>query len=632
VKNLCGRLPVIGFCLFAAAAVVQAQTWVNLSGGSWGAGANWSGGAVPTGTALVALTNAHAGAVTVTLDANRSQTVGMLFGGGDWSVQPGVPDTSTLTLGGTITNLDGVTTLGVAGGTAGGGKVTKRGPGELVIAAERTFVNTPSVEEGVLRVAPEGVIRTGATWDTFVDGTGTLLVDGGRVETKIIRLGQDVMTDGALFRMTSGTVNCGGSGDASLLIGYQSGTPLQGSAMTEILGGTFAATGLVSNAGVFIGSQQPGTLVVAGTNGVPAAMDVGRIWFGWKDSSRNFATTNVFVIESNAVVSASVAVLKQMPLCRGDLYLRAGGTLLTPTVYSVAGPLAFHFEGGRLELTAPSNTLFAGSGVGKSSLLGSFARGVHADVVVLALVGERGRELRAFVEDVLGPEGMARSVVVAATSDQSPLVRRRCMLAAMTVAEHFRDRGLHVLFLADSITRFAEAHREVALAAGESAALRGYPPSLSHAIMSLAERAGPGAEGAGDITAVLSVLVAGSDMDEPVADILRGTIDGHVVLDRRIAERGRFPAVDLLRSVSRSLPDCALVDENAAITETRRLLGAWDRAELMVQSGLYAAGSDPLTDRAIRLYPALDAFLAEAAPQGGIQAGFVRLAGILAQK
>lgn len=276
--------------------------------------------------------------------------------------------------------------------------------------------------------------------------------------------------------------------------------------------------------------------------------------------------------------------------------------------------------------------LFAGSGVGKSSLLGSFARGVHADVVVLALVGERGRELRAFVEDVLGPEGMARSVVVAATSDQSPLVRRRCMLAAMTVAEHFRDRGLHVLFLADSITRFAEAHREVALAAGESAALRGYPPSLSHAIMSLAERAGPGAEGAGDITAVLSVLVAGSDMDEPVADILRGTIDGHVVLDRRIAERGRFPAVDLLRSVSRSLPDCALVDENAAITETRRLLGAWDRAELMVQSGLYAAGSDPLTDRAIRLYPALDAFLAEAAPQGGIQAGFVRLAGILAQK
>lgn len=271
--------------------------------------------------------------------------------------------------------------------------------------------------------------------------------------------------------------------------------------------------------------------------------------------------------------------------------------------------------------------LFAGSGVGKSSLLGSFARGVAADVVVLALVGERGRELRAFTEDVLGAEGMARSVVVAATSDQSPLVRRRCLMAAMAVAEHFRDRGAHVLFLADSITRFAEAHREVALAAGEVAALRGWPPSLSHAIMGLAERAGPGVDGSGDITAVLSVLVAGSDMEEPVADILRGTIDGHVVLDRKIAERGRFPAVDLLRSVSRSLPDCASGEENAAITEARRLLGAWDRAELMVQSGHYAAGSDPLTDRAIRLFPPLDAFLAEAS--AGIAEGFARLGGIL---
>jgi hypothetical protein len=334
--------------------------------GSWGVAENWDGSVVPAGTAFVAFTNGHTGTVTVTLDGDRSQTGGLLFGGGDWSVQPGAPGTSVLTLGGTITNLDGVATLGVSGGTSGGGKVIKRGSGEWVIAAERTFVNTPSVEEGVLRVAPGGVIRTGATWDTFVDGTGTLLVDGGRVETKIIRLGQDVMSDGALFRMTSGTVNCGGSGDASLLIGYQSGTPLQGSATAEILGGTFTATGVVSNAGIFIGSQQPGTLVVAGTNGVPTAMDVGRIWFGWKDATRNFATTNVFVIESNAVVSASVAVLKQMPLCRGDLYLRSGGTLRTPTVYAVAGPLAFHFEGGTLEMTAPSNTLFAGPGVSVS--------------------------------------------------------------------------------------------------------------------------------------------------------------------------------------------------------------------------------------------------------------------------
>ena len=269
--------------------------------------------------------------------------------------------------------------------------------------------------------------------------------------------------------------------------------------------------------------------------------------------------------------------------------------------------------------------LFAGSGVGKSSLLARFARGVQADVVVIALVGERGRELREFTERVLGPEGMARSVVVTATSDQSPLMRRMCAQTAMAVAEHFRDQGLHVLLLVDSVTRFAEAHREVALAGGEEGSLRGYPPSLTQAIMGLAERAGPGPEGSGDITAVFSVLVAGSDMDEPVADILRGVLDGHVVLDRRIAERGRFPAIDLLRSVSRSLPEAADEDENALIGEARRLLGAYDRAELMIQAGLYATGSDPLIDRAIRLWPALDAFLAEAAPAGGIEGSFERL-------
>lgn len=261
--------------------------------------------------------------------------------------------------------------------------------------------------------------------------------------------------------------------------------------------------------------------------------------------------------------------------------------------------------------------LFAGSGVGKSSLLAKFARGVEADVVVIALIGERGRELREFTERVLGRDGMARSVVVAATSDQSPLSRRRCALTALTVAEHFRDRGQHVLLLADSVTRFAEAHCEVAVAAGEPAALRGYPASLGHAIMALAERAGPGAEGKGDITAVFSVLVAGSDMDEPVADILRGVLDGHVVMDRKIAERGRYPAIDLLRSVSRSLPEAATPEENSLIADARKVLGAYDRAELMIQAGLYTKGSDPLVDRAIRLWPVLDGFLAQQAPEGG---------------
>lgn len=254
--------------------------------------------------------------------------------------------------------------------------------------------------------------------------------------------------------------------------------------------------------------------------------------------------------------------------------------------------------------------LFAGSGVGKSTLLSALARGVTADVVVIAMVGERGRELREFVETTLGPEGMARAVVVAATSDQSPLMRRRCAWAAMTVAEHFRDQGRHVLFLADSITRFAEAHREIALASGEASSHRGFPPSTSQMIMALAERSGPGPEGAGDITAIFSVLVAGSDMEEPVADILRGVLDGHVVLDRAIAERGRFPAVDVLRSVSRSLPHAASPAENALIGRARAALGLYAESELMIKAGLYAAGSDPRLDEAVRINPALDGFVA----------------------
>ena len=272
--------------------------------------------------------------------------------------------------------------------------------------------------------------------------------------------------------------------------------------------------------------------------------------------------------------------------------------------------------------------LFAGSGVGKSRLLAALAQGMAADVVVLALVGERGRELHDFVQEVLGPEGMARAVVVAATSDRSPLERRRCAMAAMTVAEHFRDQGLQVLFLADSITRFAEAHREVAIAAGELPALRGFPPSTAHQIMRLAERAGPGVEGSGDITAVFSVLVAGSDMEEPIADILRGVLDGHTVLSREIAERGRYPAVDILRSVSRSLPEAASPEENESLRMVRQLLGAYARSEAMIRAGLYRDGEDPVLDQAIRVWSDLDGFFAEASPQGPA-AAFSRLAVIL---
>ena len=272
--------------------------------------------------------------------------------------------------------------------------------------------------------------------------------------------------------------------------------------------------------------------------------------------------------------------------------------------------------------------LFAGSGIGKSRLLAQLAQGVEADVVVLALVGERGREVLDFVHSVLGEEGMKRSIVVAATSDRSPLERRRCPLAAMTIAEHFRDQGKHVLYLADSITRFAEAHREVAIASGEMPALRGFPPSVAHQIMRLAERAGPGMGQTGDITAIFSVLVAGSDMDEPIADILRGVLDGHVVLERKIAERGRFPAIDLLRSVSRSLPEAASPQQNEQIQKVRQLLGAYAQSETMIRAGLYREGEDQILDQAIKVWGDLDTFLADSSPDGP-EAMFDRLALIL---
>ncbi len=268
--------------------------------------------------------------------------------------------------------------------------------------------------------------------------------------------------------------------------------------------------------------------------------------------------------------------------------------------------------------------LFAGSGVGKSSLLAKLAKSMEADVVVMALVGERGREVNHFVEDVLGPEGMSRSIVVSATSDQSALVRRRCAWSAMTVAEHFRDQGKHVLFLADSVTRFAEAHREISAASGEAPALRGYPPSVTPLITGLCERAGPGSADQGDITAVFSVLVAGSDMDEPIADILRGVLDGHIVLNREIAERGRFPAIDVSRSVSRSLPAAATAEENAVIQDVRKFLGAYEQSEVMIRAGLYSEGNDAVLDKAVKLWPELDAFFGREDPEG-ITSSFNRL-------
>ncbi|MEM1343073.1 MAG: flagellum-specific ATP synthase FliI [Pseudomonadota bacterium] len=273
--------------------------------------------------------------------------------------------------------------------------------------------------------------------------------------------------------------------------------------------------------------------------------------------------------------------------------------------------------------------VFAGSGVGKSMLLGALAEGLSAEIVVIGLIGERGREVGEVVAR-LSPETRARTVVVAATSDRPALERHRAARLTLATAEYFRDQGAQVLCLLDSLTRHAEAHREIALAAGEAPALRGFPATTASTVAALCERAGPGAAGQGDITAVFTVLVAGSDMDEPVADMVRGVLDGHVVLARRIADRGRFPAIDLLRSVSRSAPAAWSAQEAALAREARRLIALQEEAEPMVQSGLYQAGADPALDRALKLWPALDAFLGQQ-NDAGAAAGFQTLATILAE-
>lgn len=256
--------------------------------------------------------------------------------------------------------------------------------------------------------------------------------------------------------------------------------------------------------------------------------------------------------------------------------------------------------------------LFAGSGVGKSTLLSMLARHTACDVAVLALVGERGREVREFLEDDLGAEGLARSVVVVATSDMPPLMRREAANAAMTVAEHFRDAGLSVLLLMDSVTRFCQALREIALSTGEPPATRGYPPSVFAELPRLLERAGPGEQregGAGHITALFTVLVEGDDHNEPVADAVRAILDGHVILDRRIGERGRYPAVDVLRSLSRAVPGCNSEEENALTRRARAILAVQDDMADLVRLGAYRPGTDPVVDEAVALAPRIEAVL-----------------------
>lgn len=250
--------------------------------------------------------------------------------------------------------------------------------------------------------------------------------------------------------------------------------------------------------------------------------------------------------------------------------------------------------------------LFAGAGVGKSTLLGMMCRKAAVDVVVVGLIGERGRELGDFVRNALGEEGIARSVVVAATSDVPPLVRVRGALTATAIAEHFRRQGKHVLLVMDSVTRFAMALREATLAAGEPPLTKGYTPSVFAALPALLERAGCGVEGEGSITALYTVLVEGDDMTDPIADAVKGILDGHIVLSRSLADRGVFPAIDILRSISRVAPDVAPQMQLQAISRIRDLMAAEEESRDLVRIGAYVAGSDPRIDAARVMVPRVE--------------------------
>ncbi len=253
--------------------------------------------------------------------------------------------------------------------------------------------------------------------------------------------------------------------------------------------------------------------------------------------------------------------------------------------------------------------LFAGSGVGKSVLLGMMARYTCADVIVVALIGERGREVKEFIENILGNQGLARSVVVAAPADTSPLLRLQGAAYASAIAEHFRDAGKHVLLIMDSLTRYAMAQREIALAIGEPPATKGYPPSVFAKLPQLVERAGNGNTSSGSITAFYTVLTEGDDHNDPIADNARAILDGHIVLSRRLAEAGHYPAIDIESSISRVMPSLVSNEQSELARQFKSLYSRYQRSHDLISVGAYAAGSDPVLDRAIGLYPTLESFL-----------------------
>jgi flagellum-specific ATP synthase len=274
--------------------------------------------------------------------------------------------------------------------------------------------------------------------------------------------------------------------------------------------------------------------------------------------------------------------------------------------------------------------IFAGSGVGKSVLLSMLARYTKADVAVIGLVGERGREVQEFLQDDLGPEGLARSIVVVATSDESALMRRNAAFLTLSLGEYFRDEGASVLCMMDSVTRFAMAQRDVGLAAGEPPTAKGYTPTVFSELPRLLERAGPGT-GEGTITALFTVLVEGDDHNEPVADAVRGILDGHIVMRREIAERGRYPAIDVLKSVSRTMPRSCDPEYYPTVLKARQLLGTYADMEELIRLGAYRSGSSVEVDEAVSLIPHLEKFLGQRKEEStSLGDGYRRLAEILA--
>lgn len=276
--------------------------------------------------------------------------------------------------------------------------------------------------------------------------------------------------------------------------------------------------------------------------------------------------------------------------------------------------------------------IFAGSGVGKSVLMSMLATNAQVDVAVIGLIGERGREVQEFVTDYLGEAGIEKAVVVVATSDEAALMRRQAAYLTLALSEYFRDQGKRVLCMMDSLTRFAMAQREIGLATGEPPTAKGYPPTVFTELPRLLERAGPGLVNSGSVTGLFTVLVEGDDHNEPIADAVRGILDGHIVMERSIAERGRYPAVNVLRSISRTMPGCVPPEVRPVLQQARELMSVYSDMEELIRLGAYRKGSDSKVDRAIALNPVLEGFLGQQRDEHtSIAEGYATLKAILAE-